>query len=322
MTDAKQAKELAPEQTAALKKWRSAICKRPSAKQLDRLRALSRRVERLWELTFRRLEISEREIARQIDVWRADTPAVSAAVTREAVESELLDPEGPYMRLRLAMDAWCAMWFWPPGNIEPEGDKEHETPPTLDVWIATMEGLLGAAGVKVGARDQGMFHETIESFDQLSVVDDLEREFFAMLPTWQLISKYPWLGAARSIGDQQGFFHWELDFAHIFSQGGFDLQVGNPPWVRPVWRDDVALAEFDPYIALNEKISERIFAERREIALAAIDRQERYLSDVTGWAGLAEHLGRESNIHVYAECRRISISTSWNKPGVIVRLQA
>ena len=76
VADAKQAKELAPEQAAALKKWRAEVTKKPSAKQLDRLRALSRRVERLWELTFRRLEISEREISRQIDVWGADIETV------------------------------------------------------------------------------------------------------------------------------------------------------------------------------------------------------------------------------------------------------
>ncbi len=95
VADAKQAKELAPEQAAALKKWRAEVTKKPSAKQLDRLRALSRRVERLWELTLRRLQISEREVSRQIDVWGADIEPVTSAVTREQLESELLDPEGP-----------------------------------------------------------------------------------------------------------------------------------------------------------------------------------------------------------------------------------
>ena len=47
-----------------------------------------------------RLEISEKEVSRQIDIWGADIGPVTTAVTREAVESELLDPEGPYMRLR------------------------------------------------------------------------------------------------------------------------------------------------------------------------------------------------------------------------------
>lgn len=294
VADAKQAKELAPEAAAALKKWRAEVTKKPSAKQLDRLRALSRRVERLWELALRRLEISEREVSRQINVWGADLPAITAAVSREQVESELHDPEGPYMRLRLAMDVWCAMWFWPlTGSLadSDDDDDNHPGPPNLDEWIKALEGLLGADGVRKGAEDQGMFHETVESFDQLSKMDELERGFYGMRPVWQLVSKHEWLGTARSIADDQGFFHWELDFAHIFLRGGFDLQVGNPPWVRPVWNDDVVLAERDPYFMLQEKIPEKVFNTRRVAALSADEVLAQYLGDLTAWAGTAEHLG-------------------------------
>ncbi|KHO22981.1 Eco57I restriction-modification methylase domain-containing protein [Mycolicibacterium setense] len=291
VVNAKQAKDLAPEQAAALKKWRSEILRKPSMKQLERLRALSSRVERLWELTLRRLDISEREVSRQIAIWGdADVPRDTAAVTREAVESELLDPEGPYMRLRLAMDAWCAFWFWPLDGPRTNGDS-FPAPPGLDEWISTLEHLLGAAGVKRATGDQAMFHETIESFDQLSKLDDLERQFSGMRAVWRLVSEHPWLGAARTIADSQGFFHWDLDFAHVFARGGFDLQVGNPPWVRPTWKDDIALAEYDPYFLLEDKISEKTFNLRRRAVLAEGIRRERYLGDLVAWAGTAAHLG-------------------------------
>ena len=45
----------------------------------------------------------------------------------------------------------------------------------------------------------------------------------------------PGCSPPKQIADQQGFFHWELTFAQAFAKGGFDLQVGNPPWVRPDW---------------------------------------------------------------------------------------
>lgn len=287
---AKQAKELAPEQTDALKKWRSEVCKKPSAKQLDRLRALARRVERLWELALRRLEISEREISRQIDVWKAELPAVTTAVTRDAVESELLDPEGPYMRLRLAMDAWCALWFWPLGTLGDENCGNGSQPPDLDMWISTLEGLLGSAGIKQGADGQGMFHESIDSFDQLSRVDDLERDFFGMQPIWMLMSKFPWLGTARHIADEQGFFHWHLDFSHVFKRGGFDLQLGNPPWVRPSWNEEDSLAEIDPYFQLADRIPANVYRSRRTAVLSDPWQRDQYLADVTYWSATVDSL--------------------------------
>ncbi|RDI24044.1 hypothetical protein DEU38_111121 [Rhodococcus sp. AG1013] len=295
VADAKHAKELMPEAAKALKEWRNEVSKKPDKKQLQQLRALSRRVERLWELTLRRLEISEREVARQIDVWQAVVPAVESAVSRERVESELLDPEGPYMRLRLAMDTWCAMWFWPltgPLKISYPKDKDgHPGPPSFDEWLATMEGLLGADGIRQVEADQAMFHETVESLDELAKVDELERGFYGMQSVANLVTKHQWLGTTRGIAEEQGFFHWELDFAQIFERGGFDLQVGNPPWVRPVWKDDIALAEHDPYFILQEKIPEKTFNARRSAVLEVDPVKARYLGDLNAWAGTAEHLG-------------------------------
>ncbi|WP_370181634.1 restriction endonuclease subunit M [Rhodococcus wratislaviensis] len=294
VADAKQAKELMPEAVEALKKWRKEVTKKPDKKQLDRLRALSRRVERLWELTLRRLTISEREVSRQIDVWGADLPVVDTAVEREKVESELLDPEGPYMRLRLAMDAWCAMWFWPlTGSVEDSDDDRdnHPGPPSLDEWITTLEGLLGFDGVRKGDEDQAMFHETVDSFGQLSKMDELERDFYGMSPVWKLVSKQKWLGTARGIAEEQGFFHWDLDFAQIFQRGGFDLQVGNPPWVRPDWLEATVLADSDPYFLLQEKIPDRVFKDRRGDLLSTQIIRTRYVGDLAAWAGVAAMLG-------------------------------
>ncbi|WP_032399099.1 Eco57I restriction-modification methylase domain-containing protein [Rhodococcoides fascians] len=288
---AKQAKELAPEEATALRKWRAEVTKKPTAKQLERLRALSRRVERLWELTLRRLEISEREVSRQISVWGAEIESETAAVTREQVESELLNPEGPYMRLRLAMDAWCALWFWPLFGALDGNDDNNPRPPDLDEWATTLEGLLGADGLKKGAAGQGMFHETINRFEQLSEVDDLERSFYGMQDVWRLVSKHEWLGTARSIAEVEGFFHWELDFAQIFQLGGFDLQVGNPPWVQPAWKDDITLSEHDPYFSLQENIPSKIFETRRRGLLSNNSIQIQYINDLTSWAGTANYLG-------------------------------
>jgi hypothetical protein len=60
---------------------------------------------------------------------------------------------------------------------------------------------------------------------------------------------------ARDVAKTQGFFHWELEFAQVFARGGFDLQVGNPPWVRPRWQEDLVLAELEPWFVLAEKPS-------------------------------------------------------------------
>ncbi|EHR63455.1 Eco57I restriction-modification methylase domain-containing protein [Saccharomonospora cyanea] len=280
--DAKQAKELAPEKVARLKEWYKAVTRKPSKQEIERLRGLARRVERLWELTRRRLEISEREVARSIDVWGADLPQESAAVSREEVENRLRDPEGPYQRLRLAMDAWCALFFWPVTT-----DVE---PPDLGQWLTTLEGLLGVAG-KAAPGNQVEFIETVDGFHELADVDDLEKTYYLMRDVTTLHTEHRWLGVVREIVRQEAFFHWELDFAQVFSRGGFDLQLGNPPWVRPTWKDDETLAEFEPFFVLQDKIPDATFRKRRAEVLAKPGAERQYLGELASWSGLNEHLG-------------------------------
>lgn len=82
VADAKQAKELAKDERDALAQWRTAVVATPSAAQGKRLLALATRVERLWELTRRRLIVSEREVRRQIDVGSRPQPAVAEGIGR------------------------------------------------------------------------------------------------------------------------------------------------------------------------------------------------------------------------------------------------
>ncbi|MER8004685.1 type II restriction endonuclease subunit M [Streptomyces sp. NPDC094149] len=302
VADAKQAKELAKDERDALAKWRTAVMATPSAAQGKRLLALATRVERLWELTRRRLIVSEREVRRQIDVWEVDSEQplekASGDVSREQIESALNEPGSPRGRLKLVMDAWCALWFWPVGQLD------TPTPPSMEEWLAFCEAVLGVPAAKAKARQSsriggggaglddelGLFADTGE-FDQLAMDDEFDRVMSQCVGLPSVMVQFPWLSEVDAISRREGFFHWELEFAHIFKQGGFDLQVGNPPWVRPTWDEDLALAEHDPWFALTEKTAERIKGGKRATILATSRALRGYLSDLNSWAGVNAHLG-------------------------------
>ena len=40
------------------------------------------------------------------------------------------------------------------------------------------------------------------------------------------------LATTVELAKQYGFFHWHLQFPQVFSRGGFDVVLGNPPWER------------------------------------------------------------------------------------------
>ena len=278
-TDAKEAKELAPEALATLKAWRRTITSKLSKKQLDQLVALSYRVETLWQFALRRLQIAEREIRREIPLWRADESeqtAAAGAVKREEIEKKLADPDGAYQRLRRVMDAWNALWFWPLTDTLADG----ALPPTIDEWIGGLTAILGTHfEAKRAAASQGAVTlAPTTSWDHLGFAEEYDLSIAGVGPIDDAVAEHSWLGVAQRIATQQGFFHWEFDFATVFARGGFDLQVGNPPWVRPDWDEASALAEFDVWWALTAKPSVADSVAHRDLVLATNEGKSFYVA--------------------------------------------
>ncbi|QGN48609.1 class I SAM-dependent DNA methyltransferase [Micromonospora sp. WMMC415] len=353
----KEARELAPAETAKLKAWRTAMKRVPSAKgknsQVKRLQALAGRVEFLWGLVQQRLAISEREIRRDIAVWGADDlPPVTGAVPREKILADLTAPGTPYWRLKTLMDVWCALWFWPLDKVGlldgsdpaayptapvqvshvkdvPEYEEQvvYETPdifgnveprqmalPTkatgtrrmtvaeqlrkqvpltnLDDWLTFAEALIGRSDV-----DENTERFYGRKLDSLAEISDFEQKLDGVIGVdspWMLADRFPWLLAAERIAEQQGFFHWELTFAQAFAKGGFDLQVGNPPWVRPDWKEDEVLAEYDPWFRLEERAPVEQWRLRKNELLKSFLVESAFLSELVSNAATAEVLAHVS----------------------------
>ncbi|MDT0401924.1 class I SAM-dependent DNA methyltransferase [Streptomyces edwardsiae] len=362
----KEAKALAPAEAKALGAWRKAITKSPTAAQTKRLQGLARRAEYLWGLVVRRLEISEREISRRVDVWGAEegwlrSPEV--AVPREKVKADLEAVDTPYWRLKTLMDAWCAPWFWPvqsaalldgsaevyaraaevasqsagwtvsaapasvPGQSGAPTRETYESEDlfgdvqvvevkakaarggsrkeqirgerrpvialaSLDDWLDFAESLLGTQDV---AADSLVAH--FDTLDELERYEDELPEWMGMERFTSLESRYPWAGVARDVAEQQGFFHWELEFGQVFgARGGFDLQVGNPPWVRPRWQEDRVLAELEPWFMLAEKPSVSDWRIRKDDTLKSAKSHSYFLRELSANSGTMTMLG---SISVY-----------------------
>ena len=243
----------------ALKAWRKEVTKVPTAFQTKRLTALARRVEVLWELTLRRLRVAEAEASRRIDLWGREARAdIGSTVSREDIEAYLAAPGSAYRRLRLVMDAWCALWYWPLTT--------QVAPPSFEHWLNALEGLLGIAG-KAGPTDAATFADAT-AWGELEQAEEMDLGFAGARAVDSVIAEHEWLQVVRQVAEDQGFFHWELDFATVFARGGFDLQVGNPPWVRPRTDVDSLLSEGDPWWTLSNNSSVTTKKARMPLTLA------------------------------------------------------
>ncbi|WP_297587747.1 Eco57I restriction-modification methylase domain-containing protein [uncultured Corynebacterium sp.] len=261
---AKDLKKLAGQEQKALAAWRRSVLTTPTNPQKKQLTRLAARVETLWAFALTRMNIAEQQIRRDIPLWGREHTPTSRNVTRAEIERDLLNNEqGAYRRLRLALDAWNALTFWPLTEIQiDDGGEAHTALPSFDEYLGTLEDLLG---IEAQARDEAQtVIANADTWEELNHHEDMNLSLSGAKPLDKVLELHPWLNTVRRVAEEQGFLHWDLDFAAVFARGGFDLQVGNPPWVRPDVSLDGLYAEIDPWFELAHKPKQTEKNARRE----------------------------------------------------------
>ncbi|TBO60581.1 class I SAM-dependent DNA methyltransferase [Streptomyces kasugaensis] len=216
------------------------------------------------------------------------------------------DPDGEQEELGEGLGAGASKRSVPAARRAVGRPPERTTVPLqrLGDWLDFLESLLGRVDMPEQSLLSGIENlSPDEALELLADVEDRLEGFLGMRPATQLPFRYPWLNTVEDIAgttekdikaeDGHGFFHWELHFAHVFRGpgGGFDLQVGNPPWVRPRWEEATVLAELDPWFKLEDKPSVALWRERKAAVLDQAGAPQYFLRELASTTALAEWLG-------------------------------
>ncbi|TXH47155.1 MAG: class I SAM-dependent DNA methyltransferase [Burkholderiaceae bacterium] len=280
----KAAKALYPEDFERLKKWRREFTRPLEAHEVARLQQLSKQVQELWQEHTVALARDRERTEDALDLWphdagaKANAPgeaisrAQKEAIRRAGLFNEDGDYATPFRRLKLVMDYWCALWFWP--------ITESAKLPSREEWWLEVGAILEGNVVDL-APQRGL--DFIEPPEAQQLLPDAQGDMFGavqpMLATrpaganlhdkfGQLrISKlrqhFPRIEQVEAVAAAQRFLHWELCFADVLLQrGGFDLILGNPPWLKVEWNEAGILGEKNPVFAVR-KISASDLAKLR-----------------------------------------------------------
>lgn len=93
--------------------------------------------------------------------------------------------------------------------------------------------------------------------DQLPLTEPLGQPIlhdkFGQLRISKLRQHFPRVAAAEAVTESRRFMHWELCFADVLiKRGGFDLILGNPPWLKVEWNEAGILGERNPVFAVRK----------------------------------------------------------------------
>jgi hypothetical protein len=129
----KVAKSLYPDDFARIKAWKKEFIKPLDDNEIKRLIQLSQAIDNLWAEHTRLMKEDRERTEDSLVLW-PDVEKTSEHLTRKQKEelrkqhvlNEDDDIATPYRRLKLVMDYWCALWFWP--------ITQSNSLPTRDQW--------------------------------------------------------------------------------------------------------------------------------------------------------------------------------------------
>lgn len=293
-------KGLAPEEIKKIAAWNKKFIAPYDESDIESLLRISKIVDTLWE--------KQVELRREVGKKTADALAVyghkddsitdSRTTIREKdwiykklYKSEEMENAGPYARLKFAMDYWCSLWFWP---IE-----KADLLPTRSEFLFDMSLILEGGIVSINkvlaSGQMSLFPTPIEEMAQniISRYDDLGK-----VDLQQLCKNEPRLQLAKEIAEKNKFFHWELEFADLFEErGGFDLIIGNPPWIKITWNEQAVLSDRQPLFGVKDFTATQTTQKCNE-ALSVNATRELYFYEYEATSGTQNFLNAIQNYGV------------------------
>jgi len=287
--------DLAGEQIKDIRSWRRAQKKGFERADLTLLQDLSGAVDRLWEKHRRQQQRLRKQTTDPIQIWGQPAPGrmhppTSTRFKDEKLQQELYSEDvrlsSAYRRLKLVMDYWCALWFWP---IDAAGELPSRDEWLLDLQMILEGDLYETTGV---AEQQNLFGEMKgEARQQAEALKD-EHGF---VNVDKLCRRNPRLNRVRALAERYKFFHWELEYADLFARrGGFDLVLGNPPWVKVEWDEGGFLSDYEPRFAVRG-FSKTQIGREREAVIETHGLRDAYLADYERAEGTQAFLNARQN---------------------------
>lgn len=254
----KVAKSLYPDDFSRIKAWRKEFIKPLAPSEIKRLQQLSRSIDDLWAEHTRLMKEDRERTEDPLVLW-PDEAGPAKLLSRSEKEqlrkkhvlNEDADIATPYRRLKLVMDYWCALWFWP--------ITESTTLPSRDQWWLEIGAILEGNIVDLAVQpDLPVVPDANKLSEAPSSLFNTDKELpglvdkLGQLRISRLRQNFRNIKTVERSSSRHRFFHWELAFADIFvGNGGFDLVLGNPPWLRVGWSEAGILGETTPLLAIR-----------------------------------------------------------------------
>lgn len=265
-------KDAFPDRATRISEWRKSFFVPLRNDEFQRVQRISKAIDALLLVHYEIQKNINQLTVTKGDFFGAYDAAEQAKLVhtsyheKEEFGKNRLKPNAPYYKLKQMMDYWCSLWFW---DVR---DAEHL--PTREEWYTDLEQLLNIDLTEITSREM-LEEETVRDYRKDK--KQLEKQLAQSLKqsTSSLFTNER-STLVQGYAEQYKFFHYELEFIEVFrEQNGFDVAVGNPPWVNITFDETGVVSEYYPEVFVKNFSAPKVktFAERHlkvNVALAEI----------------------------------------------------
>ena len=315
-------KQMAADEIKAINEWRKEFTKPFSKTEIEQLKKLSAAIDKLWKKHAEMQQYIDERTTDPLNVFGQKAPDKKPQLTttefkdriyQQEILSENVRNSSPYRRLRLVMNYWCTLWFWP---IQKTDLLPSRAEFLFDLSLI-LEGNLYDSNVDKKGQ-QSLFPDTRPKQMSLNILNELGH-----VDVDRLCEENKRLGLVKELAERYRYLHWELEFADLFkSRGGFDLVLGNPPWIKVIWKKENILCEFEPFYEIKNYKAPQIEKEVKTI-INTKKRKRDVFDDYACQTGMKNYLNSLNSFPILKKLQsnlyKCFLTQSWyigNKSGV------
>jgi hypothetical protein len=282
-----------PVEAKAVSEWRTEFCKPIRNDEFSVLQKINKRIDELLEEHYNFQNLINQYTGEKKNFFgheQIQGVMFTAYDEKDQLAQQRQKHNAPYFKLKMIMDYWCALWFW-------DVRKAVELP-TRKQWYEDIRNILELDLEEVMREDKAEadfftpISEQTEIFNEPKQArlkayrNNSEKEV-----TINSIKEYTnrqdlfinhRLEIIKDLAVRYRFFHNQLEFIEVFKlNSGFDIIVGNPPWLKILFEEKGIIAEKFPEIEIRSTTAPQIRKMQSEF-IADEKQKELYFTEYVG----------------------------------------
>ena len=247
-----------PTFTSGVAAWKTEMLKPYNGDEIAHLKSICERIDALLEEHYQFQKELNYLTKNKNDIWGGSKQeefqgglSFSNYEQKEFLNDKRNRESAPYYKLKMVMDYWCSLWFW--------DVRKADYLPSRQQYLNDLTSILSldlTSDAKIEQKVVSSYNQESQLtmvLEEPSVKEYAQQQIIEKTQQSDLFDNKERLQEVKLLAETHRFFHNQLEFVEVFKErGGFDVIVGNPPWLKITFEEKSLMSEKFPEVFIRK----------------------------------------------------------------------